>query len=87
MTRETYLDTGADLAWVLDVHCKALPAVKVIELRRYPRAVVLTGNEDAPEQIDIFETASPLMNDVPIVRLAQDADGELTVVAYPSETA
>jgi hypothetical protein len=87
MTRETYLDIGTDLAWVLDVHCKALPAAKVIELRRYPHAVVLTDNEDCPDSIDIYETASPLCGDAPIVRLTQDASGELTVVTYPQEFA
>ena len=80
MTRETFLDTGDDLAWALDVHCRALSDNERAELRRYPRALILYGNEDCPEQIDIFSTSCPMNGEEPIISLMADRAGALSII-------
>ena len=80
MARETYLDTSDDIAWLLDVHCKSLPSLLASELRRFPRAAILIGNEDCPEAVDFYETASPQNGEKPILCMRQDVDGVLVEV-------
>jgi len=82
--QERYFDTSEDVHWAIDVHCTALPESHRAELRRYPRALVLYGNEDCPEQIDIYSTSCPMNGEPPMVRLTADNDGDLTQISYPA---
>lgn len=55
-----YCDSPEDIEWLKSTHLKN--ASFVLEFG----AFVLHGNEDAPERVDLYPTASPNWNEQPI---------------------
>lgn len=45
--RTVFLETRDDLTWLRDVHCPDLDLDRAV-------CAILTGNEDAPEQVEVF---------------------------------
>lgn len=68
MARQSFLDTPDDIEWLRDVHIPNLPA--------NIRSAIVYGNEDAPDRVEVYERAEPVVSDVPIVYEA-DQRGEL----------
>jgi len=58
---EQLLNTVEDMEWLLDVH---VPNDLAISWK--PRAAVIHGNEDCPDQIDLYPRQEPLYTDTPL---------------------
>lgn len=71
-----HLETSEDIAWVFNAHLKAFKALNAPPadnpLHRPFVAVLLFGNEDAPEEIELY---SVNRNDAPVLRFVPDSDG------------
>lgn len=65
MARQTAINTADDMRWLREVHLPRLPS-------KYKSAVI-TGNEDYPDRIEVYERRDPRVTDVPAVFKADDA--------------
>ncbi len=57
--RETLINTLDDMQWLRDVHLRRLPS-------KYKSAVIL-GNEDCPDEIQVYARRDPKITDKPLV--------------------
>jgi len=64
MARQILINHRDDMEWLHDVHLPRLSP-------KYKSAVI-HGNEDYPDQIDVYEARDPHVTDKPIVYVADD---------------
>ena len=55
----TFLNSAEDMQWLKDVHVRILPD--------NARSAIIFGNEDAPDSIEVYDSAQPLVTDTPIM--------------------
>ena len=55
----TFINSAEDMQWLKDVHIPILPDSA--------RSALITGNEDAPANIAVYDSVDPLYNDTPIM--------------------
>ena len=53
------INSSEDMQWLKDVHVHNLPD--------NARSAVITGNEDAPDSIAVYDSTEPLVTDTPIL--------------------
>jgi hypothetical protein len=64
------LNTPEDMKWLRDVHLRGLPP-------EYETAVI-HGNEDFPTQIEVYRSANPTVDKIPVI-FVPDPDGSFKV--------
>jgi len=64
MARQILINTRDDMSWLRDVH---LPRLST----KYKSAII-HGNEDYPNQIDVYERRDPLVTDKQVVYTPDD---------------
>jgi hypothetical protein len=58
-----------DMPWLFSTHLKAYPQY------RYAKSAVLTGNEDSPNKIELYDKLDPLVTDKPLASFNLSDDG------------
>ena len=61
--QQVFLNTVNDCNWLIDAHLIRVPL-----LTCNFQSFVITGNEDAPERVDLYESERPLCTD-PFLRI------------------
>ncbi len=63
---ETFLSTPDDIGWLIDTHLKDFP-------HYWDRigSAILRGNEDAPDEVILYESQDPLSDDDPHLPLGE----------------
>jgi hypothetical protein len=54
-----FLNSPDDMQWLKDVHVHNMPD--------NARSAIITGNEDAPDSIAVYDSTEPLVTDTPIL--------------------
>jgi hypothetical protein len=62
--RKSFLNSADDMKWLRDVHLRGLN-------QKFKSAVV-TGNEDCPERVEVFERRDPHVGDKAVVYVRTD---------------
>jgi len=60
-----FINSAEDMQWLKDVHVHNLPD--------NARSAVITGNEDAPDSIAVYDSVEPLYTDTPILQINMTA--------------
>lgn len=67
--KETFINSSEDMAWLRDVHLPGLSS-------SYKSAVIF-GNEDYPDQIEVYEKRDPEYGDTPVTYQPDDTKSNL----------
>ena len=67
--KETFINSDEDMAWLRDVH---LP-----NLSHSYKSAVIFGNEDYPDQIEVYEKRDPEVSDRPVTYQPDDTKRDL----------
>lgn len=67
--KETFINSDEDMTWLRDVHLPNLP-------HSYKSAVIF-GNEDYPDQIEVYEKRDPEVSDRPVTYQPDDTKRDL----------
>jgi hypothetical protein len=70
---ETFINNVEDMQWLKDVHVHNMPDTA--------RSAVITGNEDAPDSIAVYDSVEPLYTDVPILMIGDTWEHYFTQIA------
>lgn len=60
------INTAADMDWLREVH--------LTDLGQRFQSAVITGNDDSPERIDVYESVDPQITDTPVSYFLVDGD-------------
>lgn len=72
-TREIFMDTVAEIQWLLETHLKHVVPPPAFA------SFTLAGYESAPERIDLYASRRPLHNEHPFA-VYQNEDGVLVLL-------
>lgn len=77
---ETFFNNADDLEWLFDTHLKGFKKFKSIT-----KSFLLSGNEDCPNRVELFDKKTPLLSNRPILVFIIDENNELMLNYFKGE--